>query len=280
MTSLSSMIIWTLTPPQNQTFRWSHSHSCTGWMIGCERYWAVLQKMQQKTAINTQWYGECLCLLHYKHLYSWWRITQTIPSKRQKISQNTTNWEDSSWKHLSLVGDEEVISLLHTKVYVFSASVLCFGKVNENPQSNTAFGGMIDVVQKFTRIQIFGQNWWWADGIRVACEVVRHPLSHTKLTVKTTTIVHVRQWPLAQTRKPRAKELALWRSHHPAWMGSSHGWVLVNTHSTPVRTSVWRLWVAQSTNTTRAQTLSATGVKVRKTKKKRAEKWLKVRRSI
>ena len=41
------------------------------------------------------------------------------------------NWEHSSWKCLSLVGDEEVISLLHTKVYVISDSVLCLGKVNE-----------------------------------------------------------------------------------------------------------------------------------------------------
>ena len=52
---------------------------------------------------------------------------------------NTINWEDSSWKYLSLVGDEEVISLLHTKVYVFSDSVLCLGKVNENPKSNIAW---------------------------------------------------------------------------------------------------------------------------------------------
>ena len=51
---------------------------------------------------------------------------------------NTINWEDSSWKHLSLVGGEKVISLSHTKVYVFSDSVLCFGKMNENPQSNYA----------------------------------------------------------------------------------------------------------------------------------------------
>ena len=49
------------------------------------------------------------------------------------------NWEDSSWKYLSLVGDEEVISLLHTKVYVFSDSVFCLGKMNENPQSNIAW---------------------------------------------------------------------------------------------------------------------------------------------
>ena len=37
----------------------------------------------------------------------------------------TINWEDSSWKHLSLIGDEQVISLQRKKVYVFSDSVLC-----------------------------------------------------------------------------------------------------------------------------------------------------------
>ena len=39
----------------------------------------------------------------------------------------TVNWDDSSWKHLSLIRGEQVISLQHTKVYVFSNSVLCFG---------------------------------------------------------------------------------------------------------------------------------------------------------
>ena len=34
----------------------------------------------------------------------------------------------------SLVGDEEVISLPHAKVYVFSDSVLRLGKMSENPQ--------------------------------------------------------------------------------------------------------------------------------------------------
>ena len=46
---------------------------------------------------------------------------------------NTINSVDSSWKHLSLIGDEEVISLSHAMVYVFSDSM------NENPQSNTAW---------------------------------------------------------------------------------------------------------------------------------------------
>ena len=52
---------------------------------------------------------------------------------------STINWEYSSWKYLSLVGDEQVISLLHAKVYVFSDSVLCLGKMNEFPQSNYAW---------------------------------------------------------------------------------------------------------------------------------------------
>ena len=42
------------------------------------------------------------------------------------------SWEDSSWKQLSLVNDEEVISLSHAKVYVFS-------KVNQNPTSNAVW---------------------------------------------------------------------------------------------------------------------------------------------
>ena len=38
------------------------------------------------------------------------------------------SWESSPWKQLSLVNDEEVISLSHAKVYVFSDSVLCLGR--------------------------------------------------------------------------------------------------------------------------------------------------------
>ena len=49
------------------------------------------------------------------------------------------NWEDSSWKQLSLVSDEEDISLAHAQVIVFSDSVLCLGKVNQNPASNAVW---------------------------------------------------------------------------------------------------------------------------------------------
>ena len=58
------------------------------------------------------------------------------------------NWAESSWKQLSLVNDEEVISLSHAKVYVFSDSVLCLGKMNQNPQSKYSLGRKVDLVQK------------------------------------------------------------------------------------------------------------------------------------
>ena len=51
----------------------------------------------------------------------------------------TMNLENCSWKYLSLIGDEQVISFQRTKVWVFSDSVLCLGKMNENPRANTTW---------------------------------------------------------------------------------------------------------------------------------------------
>ena len=55
------------------------------------------------------------------------------------LGVNPIKWEDFSWKQLPLVSDEEVISLSHAKVYVFSDSVVCLGKMNQNPESNTVW---------------------------------------------------------------------------------------------------------------------------------------------
>ena len=57
---------------------------------------------------------------------------------------NPINWEDSLWIQLSLVNDEEVISLSHAKVYVFSDSVLCLGKVIQNPASSIVWEQQLD----------------------------------------------------------------------------------------------------------------------------------------
>ena len=41
------------------------------------------------------------------------------------------HWEKHSWKHLPLIGER-------ARVYVFSDSVLCLGRVHQHPQSNEA----------------------------------------------------------------------------------------------------------------------------------------------
>ena len=45
----------------------------------------------------------------------------------------------NSWTRLSLIEDEVVINFQSTKVYVFSDSVLCLGKVLQHPESNEAW---------------------------------------------------------------------------------------------------------------------------------------------
>ena len=49
------------------------------------------------------------------------------------------HWEKNSWKRLALIGDETVINLQSTKVYVFSHSVLCLGRIFQHPNSNEAW---------------------------------------------------------------------------------------------------------------------------------------------
>ena len=68
------------------------------------------------------------------------------------------SWESSPWKQLSLVNDEEVISLSHAKVYVFSDSVLCLGKMKSEPNNKYCLGTTAGLVQRFITTQNFGHN--------------------------------------------------------------------------------------------------------------------------
>ena len=54
--------------------------------------------------------------------------------------------------------DEEVISLSHAKVHVFSDSVLCLGKMNQNPESNSAWCRKVNLVQEFITVVNFGHT--------------------------------------------------------------------------------------------------------------------------
>ena len=67
-------------------------------------------------------------------------ISTRLVSEQDEISGlETIGWENHSWKYLSLIGDERIINLQRAKVCVFSDSVLCLGKIQENPQSNDAW---------------------------------------------------------------------------------------------------------------------------------------------
>ena len=64
-------------------------------------------------------------------------ISAKLVSEQDEIhGVKTFGWENHSWKYLSLIGDERVINLQRTKVYVFSDSALCLGKILKTTQSN------------------------------------------------------------------------------------------------------------------------------------------------
>ena len=70
---------------------------------------------------------------------------QKLVGEQDEISNvDKIHWEKHSWKHLSLIGDETVINLQRAKVYVFSDSVLCLGKIHQHPKSNEAWKDRIE----------------------------------------------------------------------------------------------------------------------------------------
>ena len=67
-------------------------------------------------------------------------ISVKLVGKQEEINNvDKIHWEKHSWKHLSLIGDETVMNLQRAKVYVFSDSVLCLGKIHQHPESNKAW---------------------------------------------------------------------------------------------------------------------------------------------
>ena len=72
-------------------------------------------------------------------------ITLKLVSEQDAISNvDTIHWGRNSWKQLSLIGDETAINLQRAKVYVFSDSVLCLGRVHQHPDSNEAWKKRIE----------------------------------------------------------------------------------------------------------------------------------------
>ena len=54
----------------------------------------------------------------------------------------------------------------HTGLRILRFCIMSW-KGEREPKVKHCMGRQIEVVQKFTKIQSFGQNWWWANGIRI-----------------------------------------------------------------------------------------------------------------
>ena len=66
-------------------------------------------------------------------------VTAQLVNDQEEIrGVDKIQWEKNSGKHQSLIGDETVINLQSTKVYVFPDSVLCFGRIFQHPEYNEA----------------------------------------------------------------------------------------------------------------------------------------------
>ena len=71
-------------------------------------------------------------------------ITAQLVNDQEEIhGLDKINWAKNSWRQLSLIGDVTVINLQRTKVNVFSDSVLCLGRILQNPDSNEAWKNRI-----------------------------------------------------------------------------------------------------------------------------------------
>ena len=91
-------------------------------------------------------------------------VTAKLVGEQEETNHlDNIHWGKNSWRQLSLIGDETVINLQRTKVYVFSDSVLCSeGSFNiQNPTKLGRKGFKGSCPRKATEIMTVYQ--WRAD---------------------------------------------------------------------------------------------------------------------
>ena len=113
---------------------------------GEEHYmiWRMFMAVTMESAVfmGKNYLNNCHSIANTKDftLKQMFDICTRLVSEQEEISGlETIGWENHSWKYMSLIGDERIINLQRTKVCVFPDSVLCLGKIHENPQSNDAW---------------------------------------------------------------------------------------------------------------------------------------------
>ena len=149
------------TTKQNHNCQWDPDHSWIGWMIKCEKdkrsstivtedgekhsvKWGLFVSSTLQASVpmgknySDDWHSiKNTADLTMKQMFD---TSAKLVSEQDEISRlETIGWENHSWKYLSLIGEERIINLQRTIVYVFSDSVLCLGKILETTQSNDAW---------------------------------------------------------------------------------------------------------------------------------------------
>ena len=115
--------------------------------------------------------NNCHCIVNTTDLTlkQMFDISTKFASEQDKVSgMETISWENHSWRYLSLIGDEWIINLQRTKVYVFSESVLCFGMILGNPESNEAWEQRLGWIKSSQNYRILTESMvsqWKSSGI-------------------------------------------------------------------------------------------------------------------
>ena len=90
-------------------------------------------------------------------------ISAKLVGEQDEISNvDTIGWDKHSWKYLSLIGDETIINLQRAKVYVFSDSVLCLGKIHQHPSAMESWKEMIEWITTSQSYRDYDGNQWRA----------------------------------------------------------------------------------------------------------------------
>ena len=94
-------------------------------------------KIPSATPASGAWSLWTMSILSQKQMFD---VTAQLVNNQEEIScLDKILYGKNSWTHLSLINDTVFINLQSTKVYVFSDSVLCLGKVLQHPESNEAW---------------------------------------------------------------------------------------------------------------------------------------------
>ena len=100
----------------------------------CGMFMTVI--MESAVSMGKNYLNNCQSIVNTTDLTlkQMFNISTRLVSEQDEISGlETIGWENHLWKYLSLIGDERIINLQRAKVYVFSDSVLCLGKILQNP---------------------------------------------------------------------------------------------------------------------------------------------------